>query len=264
MAEDDHGRERDGPQQGEDHVTKRLKLRGTVDPSRLTQLLRDATQAGQEHRHTETAHLPDRRDGQRVQRRARARQPARLQEIQVQIVKEHVEAVVRVEDPAPDRAGDDEGDGQREHEDVLKDDGSSKLLVEQHRRAEPEDQAAGEEEGGEVDGVDDVGLELLRLEQPLVVPQADEGIVRHHPAPGRQRRISGPADEAVDEDRDQDHRRRDHQDRHHPVPRQRSHGAAPSEPLHPDRRRGGRRHQRLARSTSGIRRRASAGCWPSC
>ena len=120
---------------------------------------------------------------------------------------------VGIVEPAPDRAGDDEGDGQRIEVDRAPDRFAAHALVDQDRQQQPDRHRADDVEAAEEEevGVGDVPAPVLP--ERGVVLEADEAVARQQRGV-RQRDVERPAGEHEDVDEARHERRGQHEERH--------------------------------------------------
>ena len=112
---------------------------GAVDLRRLDQVLVDRAEAGEKQRHGEARGLPDAGDDHRVDRVVACWSiQSNLKSVQPEAADHELDARGRAVEPAPDRAGDDEGDRQRIEVDRPPDRLAAHALVDQDGEQQPD------------------------------------------------------------------------------------------------------------------------------
>ena len=200
-----------GPHQRDDDAAVDGDGRGAVDLGRLDDLVVDAAQAGEKHRHDEARRLPDGGNDDGVDRELAFLDPAEGEALPAPVLHDVLKADARVEEPFPGDAGDDEGQRHGIEIDRAQEAFAADLLVEQDGEAEAEQAADDDVERGEDRQVlqrrDPVGM----VEQPHVVAEADPGRQVRHQLGAGEGQDAGEDDEAVDEQQDEREARRKHE-----------------------------------------------------
>jgi hypothetical protein len=164
----------------------------------------------------------------------RVRVPAVLQRARAGLLGEQIDARPRRQQPAPDNARDDEGHGHREEVDAPEEALAADLPVDERGQHKADDQATHHEEQREDDGVPDIDLEAEVIEQRTEIVKAHERVVRPYRIPLAHGDQRAPADEAVHEDGDSQHRGHDEPDGQCLVAEGRARNAAkPGQPAFP-------------------------------
>src|SRR5690606_5160335 len=141
VGEHDEGRQEHRAHQGDDDAAVDGQRRGAVDLGGLDDLVVDATQAGQEHRHDEAGRLPDGGDDDGVDGHVALFDPAEGKAFPADLVHGVLEADAGIEEPFPGDAGDDEGERHRVEVDRPQKPFAANLLVEENRQRQPDDRA---------------------------------------------------------------------------------------------------------------------------
>jgi hypothetical protein len=156
VAEDHEGRQEGRAQQRDDDPAVKLPVRGAVDLGGLQDLVVDAAQAGQEHRHHEARGLPDGGDDDGVDRHLAVLDPGEGERLPAPEMHDLLKPDAGVEEPFPGRAGDDERQRHRIEIDRAQHAFAADLLVEEDRQHQPDHRADDDVERGEDRDVDAV------------------------------------------------------------------------------------------------------------
>src|SRR5262249_51754320 len=131
----------DRPKRGKNDTPVHAYRSGAIDLCGLDEVGVDRAEAGKEERHGEARGLPDRGDNHGPDRHISVDQPIEAEGGPAKPVDELLNTDAGVEQPAPDRAGDDEGDGHWIEEDRPQYVLTADALVEQDRQDKAGQQA---------------------------------------------------------------------------------------------------------------------------
>src|SRR5207302_5274934 len=210
VGQDHYRREEHRPELRDDDAAVDARQGGAVDRSGLDQVLIDAAQAGQEHRHHEPRGLPDPGDYHGVDGHSLVDDPVELEVGEAPVLEQLLEPEPWVQHPLPRGPGDDEGECHR-----IEVDGPERALlpdalVEEDGDEEAQDQAQGDVEDPEHRQVVERYRPARMVPDALVVEPADELVAGDAARPGKGE-VQRPEDEAVDEDEGDQHGGRQHQ-----------------------------------------------------
>jgi hypothetical protein len=121
---DDDGSYDDRPKRRQNDAPVHSDRSGAVDLRGLDQVGIDGPKAGEEERHGEARGLPDRSDNDRPDCHVTVDQPVEPEGSPAEVVDELLDSEARIEQPTPDRAGDDE-----RHRQGVEEDGSQHVLA---------------------------------------------------------------------------------------------------------------------------------------
>src|SRR5262245_17009752 len=172
----------DRPKRGKNDAPVHAYRPGAIDLCGLDEIGVDRAETGKEERHGEARGLPDRGDDNGPDRHIAVDQPVEPEGGPAKPVDELLNADAGVEQPAPDRAGDDKGNGHRVEEDRPQHVLTADALVEQDREEEAGQQAQKHETTAKHQQI---------VEGDLPIPRCHHRGVVAHARPARDRNEGG-------------------------------------------------------------------------
>src|SRR5215831_17306444 len=172
----------DRPKRGKNDAPVHAYRPGAIDLCGLDEIGVDRAETGKEERHGEARGLPDRGDDNCPDRHIAVDQPVEPEGGPAKPVDELLNADAGVEQPAPDRAGDDKGNGHRVEEDRPQHVLTADALVEQDREEEAGQQAQKHETTAKHQQI---------VEGDLPIPRCHHRGVVAHARPARDRNEGG-------------------------------------------------------------------------